>query len=146
MADGAFRRTRTSGMSTVTPWFESRTESYLYFGIADEFAHRTGGSYEVEVILHPASKGTLALQYDSWDRPAPLRGAYKSTPSITMDGNSDQPRRILFTLPDPRFGNRQNGGTDFRIVFQGSSMAVIGVQVRRLPEKILSRKATVRSI
>jgi hypothetical protein len=140
--DGIFNRTKTAGTSTVTPTLSGKSQSYIYFGIADEFAYRIGGSYEVEVILHPATKGTLLLQYDSWDRSTPVTGAYKSTPSVEMLGTKDNKTRALFTLPDPRFGNRQNGGADFRLSFKGEPFAIIGIQARRLPKKIMTTKAS----
>ncbi len=141
--DGSFRRTKTAGISTITPTGKDSTESYLYFGIADEFAYRIGGSYEIEVIVHPATKGELTLQYDSWDRSSPIAGAYKSTPKVSLTGPKSGKNRLIYTLPDPRFGNRQNGGTDFRLAFRGDNFAIIGLQARRLPKKLMTTKAKV---
>lgn len=140
--DGIFNRTKTAGTSTITPALNGKSKSYVYFGIADEFAYRIGGSYEIEVILHPASKGELLLQYDSWDRSTPVAGSYKSTPAVKFLGTKGTQSRAIFTLPDPRFGNRQNGGADFRLSFEGEPFAIIGIQARRLPTKLMTTKAT----
>ncbi len=133
--DGPTSRVTSAGKAAVRlP--ASTLGTYLYIGIADEFAHRVGGSFEIEVVCRGATGSELALQYDSWDRSAPHGGAYRSAPKTTFE--DAEIRRLVWQLPDARFGNRQNAGSDFRLFSKGESLAILGIQVRRLPERLRS--------
>lgn len=133
--DGEFKFEYLADRSVVTTAGKGRSTAYLYFGIADEFARSSSKSFEIEIEFIDGGQGSIALQYDSWDARAVLKGAYKSTPSFERRG---LPRtgQLVFTLPDARFANRQNGGCDFRLVASGDELSIGRVTVRELPEKV----------
>ena len=131
--DGPFQRGYYRDRTVVTTPAAGSGTTYLYFGIADEFAHGTAKSYQVEVEVFGGGQGKITLQYDSWDGAATLKGSYKSTPQHSREG-PERVRKLVFTLPDARFSNRQNGGSDFRLAMSGATLRVMSVTVRRLPQ------------
>ncbi|MEZ6195065.1 MAG: hypothetical protein R3F20_04940 [Planctomycetota bacterium] len=82
----------------------------------------------------------IALQYDAWDRSGTLDGRYKKAPAHRC-GELPRRRRLVWTLPDARFSNRQNGGSDFRLSVRGADLEILGVKVRRLDKTELERPA-----
>ncbi|MCA9322266.1 MAG: DUF5010 domain-containing protein [Planctomycetes bacterium] len=110
--------------------------SYLYFGIADEFAYRDLGGFEIEVEFITGPAARIQLQYDSWDQLAPHDGAYRDAPRLRLDASSlpDQ-KTAIWTLPDARFMNRQNGAADFRFAIQDAPVTIRRVTLRRLDER-----------
>jgi predicted alpha-1,2-mannosidase len=87
---------------------------YIYFEVDDDIAF--DGNYVAEVEVEYLDEGTapFGLQYDSTDpRGTPLE-MYKSAGQIQRTGSGTW-RTATFELPDARFANRQNGGSDFRL-------------------------------
>jgi hypothetical protein len=107
--DGHDCRTLTEGM-------------YFYFAIDDALSHSnaSGQAATIEVEFHDSSPGTrLVLQYDSLD------AAYKSH-SVSYDPpDLGGWRTVRWHLADGFFGNRQNGGADFRIALIGTTSTAI---------------------
>lgn len=87
---------------------------YLYLDIADAYANAVtaGLNSIVEVVYYDSGIGNLNIQYDSTSTP------YKSADPVILE-NSGQWRTARFYLDDAYFGNRQNGGADFRITANG---------------------------
>ena len=100
--------------------------TYLYFGIADEFAHNTARCVEITIDFIDGGAGSLRLQYDSWRINERQKGAYSSTPRHSRSGLLRR-RKARFILPEARFGNRQTGGADFRIEVRGPDLSVLRV-------------------
>lgn len=129
---------------TVTEYLADRTVvtskastalvRYVYFGIADEYAHAVGRSYAVDLEFIDGGTGKVALDYDSWDTSAAIKGAYKSTPAYQRSG-APKIKKVTFLLPDPRFANRENNGCDFRISVTGGDLSITRIAVRPLPER-----------
>jgi hypothetical protein len=90
----------------------SSADLYFYFGVSDDFAYQgSGPDVYITIDYFDIGSGTLELQYDA-------DTAYKSGGSITLTGSSTW-KRQTFHVTDAYFGNRQDGGADFRI-FGGS--------------------------
>ncbi|MDB6121600.1 MAG: hypothetical protein JWQ71_593 [Pedosphaera sp.] len=117
------------------------TDHYFYFNVEDTFAYQiaTGMAMTVEVEYFDASNGvSLTLQYDA------IGGAYTTAPQTIPMRASGLWRTARFQLAEAFMGNRENGGTDFRIVINGSGAVHIDRVRVSLPDDLPSpRQATV---
>lgn len=88
---------------------------HMYFAIDDDVTvNGLRPSAEIDITYLDAGQGRLILQYDSSD-PAPFPGdIYKLAGTIPLT-DSGEWRTHRFRITDTYFGNRQNGGADFRI-------------------------------
>lgn len=60
------------------------------------------------------------MQYDSSNpKGGPHQGAYTLAGSVQRTGTGTW-KTATFTVPDARFANRENGGTDFRLISGGT--------------------------
>jgi hypothetical protein len=75
--------------------------------------------------------GDIALDYDSADFRLPNAGAFKRYPYALHRMNSRQWKLARFDVNDARFGNRENGGADFRFYNGGDDLLISAVQVLR---------------
>lgn len=100
--------------------------TYVYFQISDHWAFDVDAHYRV-VVTCDGGEG-LQLQYDSNDARATLEGAY------TGAAGRREETTLTFDLPGARFANRENGGSDFRLVVRGATVAIRGVRAERVPE------------
>jgi hypothetical protein len=132
--DGPFKVEFLGDRTVCTTAARGTSAAYLYFGIADELTRATAQSFEVEIELIDGGAGTIGLHYDAWDQRATLSGAYKATPVLRREGAA-RAGKIVFTLPDARFSNRQNGGCDFRIAVTGEPLSIMSVTVRKTEKK-----------
>jgi hypothetical protein len=91
-----------------------KQDFYMYFAVADWFAHR-GNHPELYITIEylDAGHGSLALHYDS-KAGETLPAFYRSGGTVTL-GATDKWKRHTFHLTDAYFGNRQNQAADFRI-------------------------------
>jgi len=94
----------------------NRKNGYIYFAIDDSFKANIGKSANVQVEYFDAAPGTLALEFDGSDPTAPFSGAYSRSPHRATLSGTREWKRARFTLDNPRFGNSQNRGADFRLV------------------------------
>ena len=100
---------------------------YIYFDADNDFAGSLKGPVEVEVTYLDQGSGTFLIQYDAADN------AYKMTGESPKLENSGTWKTARFTLLDPKFNNRQNGGTDMRINGRTSQPLVIrALKIKRL--------------
>jgi hypothetical protein len=86
--------------------------SYVYFRIADTFSvsNAPGQAATVELEYFDNTPGAaLRLQYDS------LTNAYTDHPTLVTTVGNGGWKNVRWTLTNGFFGNRQNGGADFRI-------------------------------
>lgn len=98
---------------------------YVYLQVSDHWrfdvAERPGKDLLLDVVTAEACE--IRVQYDGWDRRAPLDGAY--SPAVKVP--TDTPERKRFRLPRVRFANRQNGGADLRLVLTGPDVRLRSV-------------------
>lgn len=108
---------------------------FLCVDVDDAFAQcASRRPMEIEVSYLDEGVNTLELQYDSLDPTAPLDGAYKDARPLVELKNSGEWRTVTIRVDDPRFGNRQNDGTDFRIYkAQNDRLVIGGVTLRPAP-------------
>ena len=103
---------------------------YLYFDADDSFYFDSGGTLEVTVEYLDEGTAPFTLEYDSQDPAATLAGAYKSAGEAKRAGTG-QWKQAAFTLKDPRFANRQNQGSDFRLCAAAGDLKVRRIAVRK---------------
>jgi autotransporter-associated beta strand protein len=109
------------------------THRYLYLNVNNSFAFQLeNGDVTIEVeyfdSFYGSGAGTvLGLQYDS------AGAIYTNHPQTITTTNSNTWRTVRFEIADAFFGGRQNGGSDFRLHFNGRKLNVNRVWVR-LPE------------
>lgn len=125
--------------STAT--FEGRTvwvpTNYLYFDVPASFPFTVGQPVYVRIEYHDAGRGRLAIQYDSTygDTTADkFRASEIHTRSSRVGGNEFVNSYQYFQ--SPRFANRQNGGTDFRLRLNSSDgipLRIASVQLSTAP-------------
>lgn len=110
------------------------SDRYMYFKVDDSFAFEMeNGDVTIEVEYYDSTGNTvLGLQYDSTSS-VPTKPAFTAHPQNITTTGSDTWRTVRFEIPDAFFGNRQNGGADFRLTFGGKKLNVNRVWVR-LPE------------
>jgi hypothetical protein len=100
---------------------------YIYFDVDNGFARSLKGPVEVEVTYLDQGTGGFVMEYDATSTP------YQVAVGATMFENSGRWRTARFTLPDPKFSKRQNGGTDMRINNRTSQPLVIrALKIKRL--------------
>ncbi|MHC4443318.1 MAG: hypothetical protein ACYTA5_12030, partial [Planctomycetota bacterium] len=92
------------------------TDYYFYFDVSDIFASN-GSKSDLYILLdyYDIGTGSLGLEYDADDGML-----YKNGGIVTLD-NDNQWERHIYHITDAYFGNRQNGGADFRIAKYGGS-------------------------
>ncbi|MEQ8846708.1 dockerin type I domain-containing protein [Botrimarina sp.] len=97
---------------------------YMYFDVDPSFAHEVhaGLNAVIEVTYRDVGLGQLSVQYDS------TGAAYKDATPIQLT-DSGAWRTARFYLDDAFFGDRQNGGSDFRLT--GGGVAFGRVKVLR---------------
>jgi hypothetical protein len=114
--DGRTTPVTVAGMSgrATAPGDNPAWGRYMYFRLDDRLA--LDGYYVARIDVTYLDEGTsrFELQYDSNDCAAPVNGAYKSGPSVTKTGTGGWKTATL-EVPDARFANRENGGSDFRL-------------------------------
>ncbi|UCD30370.1 MAG: DUF3604 domain-containing protein [Planctomycetota bacterium] len=88
---------------------------YFYFDVDDSFAYQGNRSeFYITIEYYDTGSGNLKLQYDSSDPAPPPDDIYKNGGSVSLTG-TDTWKEHTYHISDAYFGNRQNGGADFRI-------------------------------
>ena len=102
---------------------------YIYFDVDNGFAGSLKGPVEAEVTYLDQGTGDFNLQYNDPANPYQMAGG-----TMQMQ-NSGEWRTVSFSLPNPAFTNRQNGGADLRINRNTSEPLVIrSLKITRLPQ------------
>ena len=93
---------------------DSADDTYVYFNVLGSFAYQ-GSRPELYILIEYYDEGTgkLRLQYD-----AAGDAKYEDGGSIEL-ANTRVWKQYQFHIKDAYFGNRQNGGADFRIAAGG---------------------------
>jgi len=91
------------------------SDYYFYFNVSDSWAYQ-GSKQDVYISLDyfDSGGGSIALQYDSV-----AGGTYKNGGTVTV-GSTNTWKTYTWHVTDAYFGNRQNGGADFR--FDGGAV------------------------
>ncbi|MCU0785550.1 MAG: glycoside hydrolase family 71/99-like protein [Verrucomicrobia bacterium] len=121
--------------------FEGRTvwvpTNYLYFDVPASFVFTQGVPVYVRIEYHDAGRGRLSVQYDSTygdTTTDKYRAPEIHTRSSRVGGNEFVYSYQCFQ--SPRFANRQNGGTDFRLRLNSSDgipLRIASVQISTAP-------------
>ncbi|UCD27319.1 MAG: hypothetical protein JSV03_09305 [Planctomycetota bacterium] len=121
VADGTTTAT-TIGSKSCRMNVDPATDHYFYFTVTDEFAYNGNRpNTDITIDYYDTGSGNLDLQYDSSDPNWLPNPAYKqSSDSITLTGTNTW-KQHTFHVTDAYFGNRQNGGSDFRIARPGTN-------------------------
>ena len=125
--DGVFTTTTFAGRTVWVP------NNYLYFDVPASFAFTSGVLVYVRIEYHDAGRGKLAVQYDSTPGIAYLSSEVH-TRSSRVGGSEFVYSYQCFK--SPRFANRQNGATDFRLNLSGSDgtpLRIASVQISTTP-------------
>ncbi|UCD28418.1 MAG: DUF5060 domain-containing protein [Planctomycetota bacterium] len=95
---------------------------YVYFNVAGSYAYQ-GSRSEVYIMVDYFDTGTgaLTMEYD-----AVGGDAYKNSGSVIL-GNTNAWKQHTYIITDAYFGNRQNGGADFRISKSGGGVFYLDV-------------------
>lgn len=105
--------------------------NYLYLDVDDSFLVQAGAKLEIDLSYLDAGTGTIGLDYDSNDARWPFGGAYKPYAYSIHLMDTGTWKLARFWIMDARFGNRQNGGADFRFSDGAESMTISAVHLRR---------------
>ena len=131
VADGDTTAATIGGLDSRRP-LDPSDDLYMYFAADDSLAYRGSKAY-MWVYFHyfDQGPGTLRIQYDS------LTDPYKDGPSVALTGTQTW-KVYAAEITDAYFGNRQNGGADFRITASTPyayhvDLAYVRVPGKRLP-------------
>ncbi|HZL73360.1 MAG TPA: hypothetical protein VFC86_12940 [Planctomycetota bacterium] len=102
----------------------------LAFSIDDSYAYYERREYEVQLQVMDRGKGEIVIEYDA---AAPAKGETDRTRRLAEPwhyADTGDWAAATFKLPEASFCNRQEGGSDFRIVTKNAGLTVRWVQVR----------------
>jgi hypothetical protein len=94
------------------------TDHYFYFDVDDNFSsyNASGADMTVEVEYYDAGGGvSFTLQYDG------ATNAYTAHPKVITTQGTGRWRTVRFEIADAYFGNRENGGADFRVYVKNNA-------------------------
>lgn len=112
----------------------THSERYCYFRIDPSFKQDNLRQARIDVEYLAPERGTLSVHYDALARPDGRSAAYKSVARIvSLAGTNAWQTATFLTRNDAAFSNRQNGGSDFRLVVRAPSLWVRRVTVTREP-------------
>ena len=83
---------------------------------------------DLTLTVRTAQPARFSVEYDSHDRTATLAGAYTVARRLEPKGDRESPSHA-FHLPAVYFANRQNGGSDFRLILRGPAVDVVSVRL-----------------
>jgi hypothetical protein len=110
--------------------------THIYFSIADAFCFDTDTTLQVLVEVDAAAQRGITLDYDARSSPGATQGDPEGNPyravSAVVRPAGPGLQRLAFTLPHARCANRQNAGTDFRLVIREARTMIRSVRVRRV--------------
>jgi hypothetical protein len=117
--DGPTAGSDIGGLSAL-----ASTDSNIYFSINDSIAYAGDYSATFKVEYYDSGTGSFQVQYDDG-----TSNPYKAaTPNIQLT-NSGTWKTATVTATDAYFGNKQNGGADFRLRNGGGQVTVHSVVV-----------------
>lgn len=117
----------------------THSERYCYFRIDPSFKQDNLRQARIDVDYLAPERGTLSVHYDALARPDGRSVAYKSVArTAALAGTNAWQTATFLTRDDAAFSNRQNGGSDFRLVVRAPVLAVRRVTVTREPVAELS--------
>ena len=114
--DGPFRQVANGLISPARKGYKAR---YVYFQVSDHWKFETP-PIDLHLTVITRQKVSLNVEYDSHDEDASVGGAY--TPATRIGANESHLHR--FRLPEAMLANRQNNGSDFRLVIFGPDLEI----------------------
>jgi len=102
----------------------------LAFAVDDSYALYERREYEVQVQILDTGPGSLVLEYDA---ASPGKGGTDRTRRAAEPfyfTNSGGWATATFRLPEAAFANRQEGGSDFRLVREKGGISIRWIQLR----------------
>ncbi len=110
----------------------THSERYCYFRIDPSFKQDNLRRARIDVEYLAPEPGTLSVHYDALARPDGRSAAYKSVArTASLAGTNAWQTATFDTRDDAAFSNRQNGGSDFRLVVRAPVLGVRRVTVTR---------------
>jgi hypothetical protein len=104
------------------------TDKYIYFDADSKFAYQGGNpDLYIQIDYYDTGTGALKLQYDSSDLSWTPNPAYKTAGEVVTLAGIDTWKEYTWHVTDAYFGNRQNGGADFRIRIDGGGYLYLDV-------------------
>ncbi len=116
---GSLRLLSTKGQARV-----------LSFDADDSYAFWERRSVTVEVDYLDLGAGSFTLEYDSADTKLGIPNRWLKAGGEVLFSGSNEIKTAKFELRDAFFGNRQPGGSDFRLAARGRGIAVRRVLVK----------------
>jgi hypothetical protein len=101
----------------------------LAFAIDDSYAYYERREYEIQLQLMDRGRGEVVLEYDAATAGKSKDRTRRRTEAWHFADSGDW-ATATFKLPDAAFANRQDAGSDFRIVTSNAGLSVRWVQVR----------------
>lgn len=109
---------------------EGRDRRVLAFGVDDSYALYEHREYEVQIQVLDRGPGKVVLEYDA---AVPGKGEKDRTCRTAEPyyfTNSGEWATATFRLSDAAFANRQEGGSDFRLVTEKRGLSIRWIQLR----------------
>jgi hypothetical protein len=105
---------------------------YLYLQVSDYWRFDVEREDALPLVLElwTTGKDAFVVHYDSHDAQGTLDGAYTHA-SPTLLGEEDGLRHWRVELAEARFANRQNGGSDLRLMLRGRDVGVRRLQITK---------------
>ena len=130
-ADGVTVATNLGGLDCRLLETPPSMRRYLYLRADNSFKWADRMNLLAVVDVFDGAPGELRLQFDGSDESAPFEGAYTSSPEVFALSGSGTWRTAVFSLPDARLRNSQNGGADFRLDTGAAGIAIRRVRIVR---------------
>jgi hypothetical protein len=118
--DGLFDLKDVGGKKAVagrneTNWLQA---SYLYLDVNDKYINNVNRDLYLVIEYYNTKTGVIDVEYDSNMVEYTQSGAYTPAKETynNLLYNTDKYDTAVFYLPSAKFSNRENGGTDFRLV------------------------------
>lgn len=123
VADGSFR---IADDHLISPTRKGNNARYLYFQVSDHWKFEIAPT-DLHLTVITRRKVSLNVEFDSHDHTAPVGGAY--TRAERIGPASSHIHR--FKLRRAMLANRQNGGSDFRIIVFGPDLEIQSVELSK---------------
>lgn len=121
--DGLFEEVK-AGPDNTGAW--KVNGPYLYLDVDNEFARSLNGPVTMDVTYLDQGSGELALEFDGGASP------YQVAQGAATLENTGTWKTARFSLTDPKFSSRQNGGMDLRINRKTNESVIIrDVKIQR---------------
>jgi hypothetical protein len=95
----------------------------MYFNVADPYYFDERYPLQIQWTYYDDGFETMILQYDSHNANATLNGAYTGATPVQCT-HSKTWKTVTRDLPNARFANRENSGSDFRFAVRNGWLGI----------------------